>query len=283
KLKPEKSDNFTLGIGLKPARNLSITLDYYDITIKDRIVYSSSISSDDPSTTLYQILQAADVVSVQFFINGIKTKTSGIDFVGSYRNIGLGKGKFGINLAGNYNTRNEIVGSPNTPKAIADAGSDILSTQIRSLLTESRPKYKGILGLDYDITKWSFNVSNTLFGPTKFQDLDNGGSIMENIKQVFKPGLVTDLTMGYNFTKKISATVTVSNLFNVLPKWNLELTGKSSDPNYADAVSTLNSPADKSLLEGFLEFSGRYRILGYNGSQFSQLGTTFQGTLTFKF
>ena len=64
---------------------------------------------------------------------------------------------------------------------------------------------------------------------------------------------------------------------------DLELTGKSSDANYAAAKATLASPADKSLLEGFLEFSGRYRILGYNGSQFSQLGTTFQGTITFKF
>ena len=39
----------------------------------------------------------------------------------------------------------------------------------------------------------------------------------------------------------------------------------------------------KNLLEGFLEFSGRYRILAYNGSQFSQLGTIFQASLLFKF
>jgi iron complex outermembrane receptor protein len=75
----------------------------------------------------------------------------------------------------------------------------------------------------------------------------------------------------------------LATIFNVLPKWDLELTGSPSDPNYADAVATLNNPADKSLLEGFLGFSGRYSILGYNGSQFSQLGTTFQGALTFKF
>jgi iron complex outermembrane receptor protein len=72
-------------------------------------------------------------------------------------------------------------------------------------------------------------------------------------------------------------------LLNILPKWKLELTGSSSDPNYANAAATLNSPADKSLLEGFLEFSGRYRILAYNGSQFSQLGTIFQGSVVFKF
>lgn len=110
KLKPEKSTTFTLGLGLSPNKNLNITFDYYDITIRDRIVYSSAISTDDPSTTLYQILQAAGVVQAQFFINGIKTNTSGLDFVGNYRNIAIGHGKFAINLAANYTLKNEIEG-----------------------------------------------------------------------------------------------------------------------------------------------------------------------------
>ena len=286
KLKPEKSNNFTVGLGTKLSKNFSVTLDYYDITIKDRIVYSSSISSNDPSTQLYKIQHpgnGVDLASVQVFINGIKTHTSGLDLVASYRNIALGSGKLGINLAGNYTTVNEIVGKPNVPKTIKDAGADILNAQIISLLTEGRPKYKAVLGFDYNVEKWSFNLNSTLFGPTKFQDLDNGGSIMNNIKQVFTTAVVTDLNIGYDFSKKISASITVNNIFNILPKWDLELTGKSSDANYAKAKATLASPADKSLLEGFLEFSGRYRILGYNGSQFSQLGTTFQGTITFKF
>ncbi len=283
KLKPEKSTNYTIGLGAKPTKNLSLTLDYYDITIKDRVVYSSSISSSDPNSQLYKILQTAGVVSVQFFINGIKTHTSGLDFVGSYRNIVLGKGKLGVNLAGNYAIKNEIKGNPQTPKAISDAGSTILNAQIISLLTESRPKYKAVLGFDYNVDKLSLNLNNTLFGPTKFQDLDNGGSQMNNIKQVFKTAVVTDLNIGYAFTDKISASVTVNNLFNILPKWELELTGKNTDANYAAAAATLNNPADKSLLEGFLGFSGRYRILGYNGSHFSQLGTIFQGSVTIKF
>jgi len=150
-------------------------------------------------------------------------------------------------------------------------------------LTESRPKYKAVLGADYHIQKLSINLNNTLFGPTKFQDLDNGGAIMNNIKQVFEPAVVTDLNVGFDFTDKVNFSVTVNNIFNILPKWKLELTGTPSDPNYAAAAATLSNPTDKSLLEGFLEFSGRYRILGYNGSQFSQLGTIFQAALTIKF
>ncbi|HRH61004.1 MAG TPA: ferric enterobactin receptor, partial [Chitinophagaceae bacterium] len=160
--------------------------------------------------------------------------------------------------------------------AVKAAGATILSTQIRSLLQKSRPLYKGILGFDLNVKKWNFNLNNTLFGPTEFQDLDNGGSDMENIKQKFSPNVVTDLNIGYDFSSKISGSIAVSNIFNVLPKWKLEALNSAGQ-------AVLDDPAAKSLLEGFLEFSGRYRILAYNGSQFSQLGTLFQATLTFKF
>ena len=287
-LKPEKSDNYTVGIGITPSKNFSFTLDYYNITIKNRIVYSSSITTEDrklatPLTELGRILKGSsvgagnfDLQSVQFFINGIKTRTSGLDYVANYKNIELGRAKMGVNLAGNITLTNDILGSPNDPKAIKDAGSTILSTQIRSLLTRSRPRYKTVLGIDYHIDKLSVNLNNTLFGPTEFQDLDNGGSDMENIKQRFTPAVVTDLNLAYDFTPKINFSFTVNNLLNVLPKWKLEALNPAGQ-------AVLNDPAAKSLLEGFLEFSGRYKILAYNGSQFSQLGTTFQASLNFKF
>ncbi len=275
-LRAEKSNNYTVGIGVNPTRNISFTLDYYSILIKDRIVYSSSISSSNPNSALGQILTNAGVKTIQFFINGIKTKTEGIDLVASYRNLTVGQGTLGVNLAGNYTLKNEIVGSPNDPGAIKAGGSTILSTQIKSLLTESRPRYKAVLGFDYNLKKFSINLNNTLFGTTKFQDLDNGGSDMENIRQKFKPAVVTDLTIGYNFTEKVNLSLTANNLLNVLPKWELEALNPAGQ-------TVLNNAAARNLLEGFLTFSGRYRILGYNGSQFSQLGTIFLANLTVKF
>ncbi|HEU4861498.1 MAG TPA: TonB-dependent receptor [Chitinophagaceae bacterium] len=283
RLKEEESTNFTVGLGLNPVKNFNITLDYYNINIQDRIVLSSSIRSNDPTSQLYQILQQAGVVNIQFFINGIETRTQGLDLVANYRNIALGGGLLAINLAGNYTLSNEIIGTPNDPPAIADAGSTILSTQIRSILTESRPEYKAVLGFDYKMNKFGVSLNNTVFGPTRFQDLDNGGAVMNNIKQEFKTAVVTDLNLGYDFTSRISAYIAANNIFNVLPKWDLKLTGSPGDPNYAAAEATLNNTADRELLEGFLSFSGRYPVLAYNGSQFSQLGTIFQASLVFRF
>ncbi len=294
-LTPEKSTNLSFGLGFNPTKNLNITVDFYHITIKDRIVYSSSINSDDkllatPTTELGRILKGNsvgagnfDLASVQFFINGLKTRNSGIDLVANYKNINLGSGKLGVNLAGNFTLTNEIVGLPKDPRPIKDAGATILSTQIKSLLIEGRPRHKVVLGFDYSIKKFGISLNNTMFGTTKFQDLDNGGSQMNNIKQVFKTAVVTDLNLGYNFTNKIAFNIGINNLLNVLPKWKLELTGNPTDPDYAAAKATLANTADRELLEGFLSFSGRYRILGYNGSQFSQLGTMFQASLVFKF
>ncbi|HOY07784.1 MAG TPA: TonB-dependent receptor [Saprospiraceae bacterium] len=275
-LRPEESTNLALGIGLNPTNNLSISLDYFTINVKDRIVYSSSISSSDPNSTLGMILSKAGVANIQFFINGIETNTSGLDYVASYRNIGLGNGKLNVNLAGNFILNNEIVGTPTEPQAIKDAGSSILSTQIKSLLTESRPEYKSILGLDYAIGKLYVGLNNTLFGPTRFQDLDNGGAIMNHIKAEFDPAVVTDLSLGYNFTNKFSVTFNCNNLLDVLPKWDLVALD-------AEGAAAISDPAAKSLLRGFLGFSGRYDILGYNGSQFSQLGRMFNLQLSFKF
>ncbi len=299
KLTPEKSTNIALGVGLNLNKNLSVTLDYYNIGVKDRIVYSSSISTPDkneiaPKTELGKILKGsatgkgAELNSVQFFINGIETATSGVDVVISQRNLMLGSGKLAINLAGNFVIENKIVGSPAEPRPIKEAGASILNEQIKSLLTESRPQYKAILGLDYQMGKFNVNLNNTLFGSTAFRDFDNGGGAMADIKAVFKPNVVTDLSVGYSFTDKISLTVNVNNLLNRVPQWDLvassvATTDAEKTASAARAAKILNDPAAKSLLRGFLGFSGRYDILGYNGSQFSQLGLMLNAALNVKF
>jgi iron complex outermembrane recepter protein len=291
-LKPEKSTNFTLGVGLNPLKNLNITLDYYTINVQDRIVYSSSISSSDPNSVLGKILAQGGVKTIQFFINGIETNTGGLDYVVNYRNLALGNGTLGVNLAGNFTLVNEIVGTPNDPAPIKADGATILNSQIKSLLTESRPNYKTILGFDYKVGKFGTSLNNTLFGKTAFQDLDNGGGAMNYIKQEFKPAVVTDLMLSYDLSKKVTLSIFANNLLNILPKWDLRLLDEQEvrdlglDPTkqaYRDAKATLADAGSKSLLRGFLGFSGRYDILGYNGSQFSQLGTMLNANLRIQF
>ena len=285
-LSPEKSTNITIGAGFNPMKNLSITLDYFNINVKDRIVLSSPISSSSATSTLGKILTNAGVKNISFFINGIETNTSGLDYVVAYRNIPLGEGKLTANLAGNFILKNEIVGTPNEPAAVKSDGASILNAPIKSLLTESRPAYKSILGFDYTIGKWMVNLNNTLIGPTGFRDTENGGDYMNNIKSVFKPAVLTDLAIGYSLSKKVSIALNCNNLLGILPKWDLEFSPLVPGADLAGetaAKALLANPAGKALLRGFLGFSGRYDTMGYNGSQFSQLGRILNAQLSVKF
>jgi iron complex outermembrane receptor protein len=225
---------------------------------------------------LGQVLKNAGVVQAQFFLNGLETQTSGIDFVLNQKIHSSPKHNFSINLAGNFQTSNKIVGQPKDPELIKSEGGTTLSQAIRLLLTDSRPKYKTVAGLDYRHNKLGLTMNNTLFGSTRFQDIDGGGPEMNNIQQVFSPSVVTDLNIRYNINNQINFSFSINNIFNVLPKWDLI-------PINSTGEQYLKTKENEELLRGLVSFGGRYSILGASGSQFSQLGTIFQSTVSIKF
>ncbi len=276
KLKAEKSTNITFGLGLNPTKNLNITLDYYNIKVVDRIVLSSKIGGTAAGNTpLDQALALGGVKRLSFFTNGIDTRTSGLDFVANYRNITLGDGKLGINLAANYTINNELIGgldAVKTPTIIKNAGYSIFDATQQALLLSSRPKYKAILGIDYEIGKVQFNLNNTLFGKTVFHQ----DGIDANLNTEFIPKVLTDLGTTINFTKKISLMVNINNIFNITPVWKLVALNQAGEALLKDADAVW---AQKNLLT----FNGRYSMVTYDGSHFSQLGTTFATSLQFKF
>ena len=277
KLTPEKSTNFTFGLGLNPTRNLSITLDYYNIKVKDRIVLGSEIAGTSAgNTALDNILKTNGIVAVSFFANALNTTTSGLDFVVSQRNLILGPGKLGINLAGNYTFENKYTSIKN-PKLIADAGKSVFDRTQDALLFSSRPKYKVILGFDYMIKKISINLNNTLFGPTHFHQ--NG--LDDNTDTEFVPRVVTDLSVTIPFSAKTTLTLNASNILNVMPKW-VFIDLKTGTRTHYKAED--NVPSQKYWNQyNLITFNGRYSNVTYDGSHFSQLGTIFNANLNVKF
>jgi iron complex outermembrane receptor protein len=289
-LQPEESTNLTVGFGLKPSDNFNITLDYYNIAVDNRIILGSEISgTGDPNNALDQVLSSNGIVAASFWTNGINTRTSGIDFVGSYRNVMLGKGKLGFNLAANYVIFNGLEGAksvsdyeagditkPNgnviNPRIIASAGKSVFDFTQDALLFTSRPKYKAILGIDYSLNKISINLNNTLFGPTTFRQ----AGLNENLKTVFSPAVVTDLGLNFQLSKNMALGINVNNLLNVLPKWEFKALNAAGE-------AVLSDPAQVKKNSNAVTFNQRYNILTYDGSQFSQLGTTLAANLTLKF
>lgn len=271
-LDPEKSTNFTLGIGLKPAPNFNITLDYFSINLTDRIILSTEIKSTGGNTALDQILSSNNLSDLSFFVNALDTKTSGLDFVANYRAIKFGAGKLGISLAGNVMLQNERSGAVKNPKLISDAGQSVANLTQEALFFTSRPKFKTILGLDYETGRFIFTLGNTLFGPTKFkqQGLD------ANLYTEFKTKLVTDLAITFQTSKTSTLALNINNLFNVLPEWEFKAENSAGETLLKDAAALkVNS--------NLITFNQRYSITTYDGSHFSQLGTIFNLSYNFRF
>lgn len=279
-LKAEKSNNFTLGLGMKPSADTSITVDYYNIDVKDRIVLGKEIvPSGDPNAALDKILQANGIVSVSFFVNALKSRTSGIDYVLSRKNLNVLDGKMTLNLSGNYTLDNERRGAVKNPAAVAAAGQSVLDATQEALMFTSRPKHKTIFGADLDYQKVNFSLNNTVFGPTKFR---NAG-MDPNLALEFKTKMVTDFALNYNVGKNTTLTFNVNNLFNITPEWNFKalnaegqalLDSKTIDPAYG------LTPAQ--IQRNLVTFNGRYSVVSYDGSHFSQLGRIFAATLQYR-
>ncbi|MDP9230786.1 MAG: TonB-dependent receptor [Bacteroidota bacterium] len=275
-LKTEKSTNLTFGLGLNPTRNLSITLDYYHIKVKDRIILSSEISAGGTpqSAQLDKVLNDNGIVAISFFTNGINTITSGLDLVGGYRNIVLGKGKLSLNLAGNYQFQSELDGGLSNvinPPLIKNAGKSVFDFTQEALLLTSRPKYKIIFGGDYNIGKVSLNLNNTVFGPTTFRQ----SGLNENLKTEFKTKIVTDLGVSYKISERMDFGINLQNLLNVKPEWEFKALNGAGE-------IILKDPAQVKNNSNLITFNQRYSIVTYDGSHFSQLGLTFAANLTIK-
>ena len=254
-LTAETAKNISAGITYKPLRNLSLSLDFYNVKIDNRVLFTNEIGFDGDASTnnpVEQILIDNSITSLKFFVNAVNTNTTGVDLVANYGNIELGKGKLGATLSANFNNI-EIEGKIDTPALLEANGYDIFNRKEQARITSSRPKTKMLLGLDYELNKWNFALNNTYFGEVTWQhatDVDKD--------QVFSGKIITDLVFGYKFSDRLSASFVVNNLLDVYPD-EIETGG--------DVVTNLG---------------GRFRY-PWEVNQFGTNGTTINGGITFKF
>ena len=80
-LDAEKSRNYSLGVVFRLGGNFDATIDAYRIDIDDRIVLSENLNTPQVAALIAPF--GANVA--RFFINGVDTKTEGIDLVSRYQ------------------------------------------------------------------------------------------------------------------------------------------------------------------------------------------------------
>jgi iron complex outermembrane receptor protein len=274
-LTPEKSTNITVGIGVRPNSHLSFTLDYYNISVKDRIILSTEIGGTDAGNTeLDAILTANNLSDLSFFVNAMDTRTSGIDLVANYRGIEVGAGSLGINLSGNYTLQNEREGAIRNPALVEASGQTVSNGTQEALFFSSRPLFKAILGLDYKVGALGISLNNTVFGPTTFRQQ----GLADGIYTEFKTKMVTDLAISYAATDKVTLALNINNVFNVLPEWEFK-----ADSDNAVATANLNDEAYMKNQSNLITFNQRYSQMTYDGYHFSQLGTMLNFSVNIAF
>lgn len=261
-LKPETAVNWSVGAVFTPINRFNLTVDWFQVDIDNRIVLTENLSATrdaagNPSGTgagraIAEILNNAGfntISAARFFINGIDTRTRGIDAIATYRMDIGDEGK--LNLTAGYNwTQNRITGRNDTPGALNQVPGINLFGRLESLRIEKgQPRDRLNLGLDYS-QNW---VEMTLRGNRFGRVLAPGTSEFTDLP--ITPAWVIDAELRVKPVDGLELAVGANNLFDKYPVANP--VGVGTDP-------VTGNPRNYSANNYYLPFSS-FSPFGFNG------------------
>ena len=235
-LKPEKSVNLSVGITANPLRGLSLTADFYQIKIDDRIVLTENLGPGNTAltgaqrTALGNILTAngfEGIGAARFFINGLDTTTKGFDLIGSYRWRAGNMGSWLFTAAFNRNkTKIDKRLAPLGPLAADPALADLaLFGREQGLrFTVGQPKNKVVLSADGELGAFGLTARTTRYG--RALAIEATAPLAPNQASLTAIGpddqwlgakWISDLELRYKLMKRIDLAVGANNLFDVYP------------------------------------------------------------------
>lgn len=212
-LKAEKSVNLSAGVTFNTGK-FALTVDAYQINVKNRIILSEQFSGDKLQTYLQS--QNIFAGAAVYFTNKLNTKTSGVDITGRY-GINVGKeGNLKFILSANFN-KNEITNKNEiqTPEKIKQFSDTPLLGEVEiTRIEKANPNNVVNLILDYTQKKWNVMFRNVRFGNIIWSEYNDNGDIVE---QVFSPKIQTDLEIGYKISKGLQFAIGSNNILDVYP------------------------------------------------------------------
>ena len=224
-LKAEKSTNLSVGATLNPLRGLTVTVDGYQIKLKDRIVLTENLgaSSNAPTDTLARTLIAdASIGAARFFINGLDTTTRGLDIVSSYR-FGLGASRWTLTGAYNYN-KTKIDRRIVDLGPLAAAPNIVLFGRVEGIrFAQGQPRDKVVLSADGRLDMFGLTARTTRYGrvvsPNTALPISNPTSLTAyGPDDIFlSPKWITDLELRVSPVKSIEVALGANNLLDVYP------------------------------------------------------------------
>jgi iron complex outermembrane recepter protein len=221
-LRPESSLNTGAGVVITPISLLDITLDYYRITIDDRIALSGNLTA----SPIAALLAPFGANSARFFTNAIDTRTSGLEVTANYR-APLGSAGDVRLRAGYSHTRTRVVGSVATPPQLIGFASVLFDRIEQRRLECGQPRSGARVGGDWRRGRFGVNVNVARYGEFCSFTLNPADD------QEYSPKWLTDLEASYR-TERYRVAVGAHNLFNMFPDRN-------TTPNSFNGIQTFPS------------------------------------------
>ncbi|MHB8838937.1 MAG: TonB-dependent receptor domain-containing protein, partial [Gemmatimonadaceae bacterium] len=214
-LKPEKSTNLSAGFAAEPTKNLSFTVDYYQITIKDRIVFSENFTGAQVNALLAS-KGLTGVSGGRYFTNAIDTKTHGVDIVANY---GLDLGNAGaVRVTGGYNgTSNEVTRVTPTPPELSTQSEALFGRVERGRIEVGQPKNNIVTSLDWSRKSWSALLRGQRFGEV----ISRGTATNGSLDNTYKPTWINDVSLSWQTPWKVKWTVGADNVLDKYPTQNI--------------------------------------------------------------
>ena len=223
-LQPEASTSYSLGVVTHPLDGLTVTVDAYSISLRNRIVGTGTLFGSGGAINSPVVRDAiiahgnvldptVTQTGAAIFLNGISTLTQGVDLSANYL-TDLGQpGTINWTLAGNF-TDTSISNVIPTPSVFAP-GVTLFSQTARTLLTHAAPKEKVGLSALWSWEDWTVNLRETLYGPSSVDYSPNGGTFYTNKVSTHA---ITDLEVGLHVQESWTVSFGANNLFNELPE-----------------------------------------------------------------
>jgi iron complex outermembrane receptor protein len=212
KLKEEKALNFSLGFTANLSSSFNATLDAYYVAIKDRIILSGNFDASN---------LGLETDIVQFFANGVNTRTTGVDLVLNWKKEWENR-RLNIEFSGNINHM-----------SITDINNKMLDEETffgereKQFLLASAPQSKFNFGVHYKYKRLKTSLNFTRFSQIKLidwqvtTDLSNFNNSkserLEAATDIYEPRITTDLHFSYQLNKTINLQLGANNLFNIFP------------------------------------------------------------------
>jgi len=250
KLKPEQSNNYSIGFVAHPIPRLQITGDLYQINIHDRILVSGFLFGEEEgfgtngvvSQGVLNAIAARGVsldtglsyVGISVFANAANTRTQGGEITATYTSDFEQYGHVDWSAGLNFNdtTVTKLLPLPAAVTNVSFGQTAFLDASALSALTHGTPKEKFVLQAFWTLGKWSANLRSTIYGPTSelvsFDGSGTGDGAYDE-KIGFTP--IFDLDIGYKITSSLKLDVGANNIFDTFPpKTPSVASGSASNP-----------------------------------------------------